>query len=159
MKILAKQLNIPIMNLVQLNRENKDDAPDALPKMSDIRESGAIAQDSDIVILIHRRLDDESVDPKALFLIEKNRNGRTGKKLSVRAKLQYATFDDSVHDDEKAIENEEDVEASESGLDDISGAFTGGFSNDGLSEDDIFNSDTSQIASDLPDTLTDGGDF
>lgn len=160
MKILAKQLNIPIMNLVQLNRENKDDAPDALPKMSDIRESGAIAQDSDIVILIHRKLDDESVDPKALFLIEKNRNGRTGKKLSVRAKLQYATFDDSVHDDDKAIDSEQDVESAESGIDDISSAFSGGFSNDDFPEGDIFSSDTaSSIASDLPDSLNNGGDF
>lgn len=98
MKILAKQLGVPIMVLVQLNRENKDDPPDALPKLSDIRESGAIAQDSDIVILLHRKLDDDSVDPKAAFIIAKNRNGAVGKIIWVRAKMQYATFEDK-HDD------------------------------------------------------------
>lgn len=100
MKILAKELDIPIMILVQLKRRDKDSDPDALPTIDEIRESGAIAQDSDIVILIHRKLDDESVDPKALFIIAKNRNGKVGNKISVRAKMQYATFEDRANEDE-----------------------------------------------------------
>lgn len=94
MKILAKQLGVPVMVLVQLNRESKDDDPDALPKLSDIRESGAIAQDSDIVILIQRRLDDQSANPVAKFVLAKNRKGPAGKIVVARAKMRYATFED-----------------------------------------------------------------
>lgn len=99
MKILAKQLNIPIMILVQLNREGKDDAEDRLPKISDIRESAAIAADSDVIILIDRKLTSDEIDPKALFIIGKNRNGQPGKKISVRCGLEFAMFIDDVRED------------------------------------------------------------
>lgn len=95
MKILAKQLQVPIMVLVQLNRESKDDPADRLPQISDIRESGAIAQDSDIILLIHRKLEADEIDPKALFILGKNRNGQPGKKISVRCALEYAMFIDN----------------------------------------------------------------
>lgn len=73
LKILAKELNIPIMVLVQLNRERRGDEEDQTPKIYDIRESGAVAQDSNVVILIHRDMgeDDEVIDPKATFIIAK----------------------------------------------------------------------------------------
>ena len=106
-KILSGQLQVPVMVLVQLKRGDGDESEDALPQLKDIRESGAIAQDSDIVILIHRKLDDESVDPKALFLIAKNRGGELGK-IVVRAKMQYATFQDDTKP--KTIEGQEEPE-------------------------------------------------
>lgn len=99
MKILAKQLNVPIMVLVQLNRESKEEAEDRLPKISDIRESGAIAADSDVILLIDRKLTADEIDPKALFIIGKNRNGQPGKKISVRCGLEYAMFIDEPQDD------------------------------------------------------------
>lgn len=118
MKILAKQLNIPVMVLVQLNREDKNEPEDRLPKIADIRESGAIAADSDVIILIDRKLDNDSIDPKALFIIGKNRNGQTGKKISVRCSLEYAMFTD---------DKEPDPFEMQSRLDDIEENYTGNF--------------------------------
>ena len=94
MKKLAKQLQVPVMILAQLNRESRDEEDDHLPKISDIRESGAIAADSDVILLIHRKLTTDEIDPKALFIIGKNRNGQPGKKISVRCALEYAKFID-----------------------------------------------------------------
>lgn len=99
MKKLAKQLQVPVMILAQLNREGKDDPEDRLPQISDIRESGAIAADSDVILLIHRKLVSDEIDPKALFIIGKNRNGQPGRKISVRCSLEYAKFiDDGIEE-------------------------------------------------------------
>ncbi len=95
MKKLAKQLQVPIMILAQLNRESKDEDEERLPQISDIRESGAIAADSDVILLIHRKLTTDAIDPKALFIIGKNRNGQPGKKISVDCALEYAKFVDN----------------------------------------------------------------
>ena len=84
MKALAKELNLPVLVLAQLNRDpDKNASPDALPKLSHLRESGAIEQDADIVAFLHRKRDeskdlpaDQSVEAK--LIVEKNRNGRTG---------------------------------------------------------------------------------
>lgn len=118
MKILAKELNVPVMVLVQLNREKRDDE-DTTPKIYDIRESGAIAQDSNVVILIDRKMDDdeEVIDPKATFIIAKNRQGESNKYITVRARLESSLF---IDDNEKgqvllqnigaAVEKEGDYE-------------------------------------------------
>jgi replicative DNA helicase len=91
LKGLAKELNIPIIALSQLNRgvENRSikDGPDAKrPQLSDLRESGAIEQDADIVCFIHRPeyyriLEDtkgNDMRGKAEIIIAKHRNGSTG---------------------------------------------------------------------------------
>ena len=103
MKILAKELNVPVMILVQLNREKKDEEVDNTPKIYDIRESGAIAQDSNVVILIHREMekDTEQVDPKAYFIIAKNRQGEANRHISVRARLECGLF---IDDNPRAME-------------------------------------------------------
>lgn len=83
-KALAKELNIPIVVLAQLNREVEK--TQGRPKLSHLRESGAIEQDADIVAFLHRERDtqkDNSVESQsrgidAELIIEKNRNGRTG---------------------------------------------------------------------------------
>lgn len=95
MKILAKELNVPVMVLVQLLREKRDEE-DQVPKMYEIRESGAIAQDSNIVILIHRNKDKDSeiIDPKATFIIAKNRQGEDNVYISVRTRLESSLFID-----------------------------------------------------------------
>lgn len=114
-KILAKELNVPVMVLVQLNREKKDadsNEKDNIPKLYDIRESGAIAQDSNVVILIHRDLeqDAELVDPKALFILAKNRQGEANKYISVRTRLDCSLFmDDGKKGEDVINELEESI--------------------------------------------------
>ena len=83
-KALAKELNIPIVVLAQLNREVEK--TQGKPKLSHLRESGAIEQDADIVAFLHRERDtqkDNTLEAQtrgidADLIIEKNRNGRTG---------------------------------------------------------------------------------
>lgn len=73
MKQLARELQIPVVVLAQLNR-GVEMRPDAEPKLSDLRDSGAIEQDSDVVILMHRTNQDGIVK----LIVAKNRNGPTG---------------------------------------------------------------------------------
>lgn len=104
LKGLAKELNIPIIALSQLNRsvENRSvkDGPDAKrPQLSDLRESGAIEQDADIVCFIHRpeyyKIFEDShgndLRGKAEIIIAKHRNGSTGDVL-LSFKSEYIRF-------------------------------------------------------------------
>lgn len=116
LKILAKELNIPIMVLVQLNREKRDDE-DSTPKIYDIRESGAIAQDSNVVILIDRKMDDddEVIDPKATFIIAKNRQGESNKYISVRTRLDCSLFIDENEKGQRLVNDIETAQQLEQG--------------------------------------------
>jgi replicative DNA helicase len=86
-KKLAKDLNVPVLVLAQLNREvEKATGPAVRPKLSNLRESGAIEQDADVVAFLHRDRDEaKSPTPEVLqagleaeLIVEKNRNGETG---------------------------------------------------------------------------------
>ncbi len=83
LKGLARELKVPVLCLSQLNRQ-AEDSRDHRPKLSHLRESGAIEQDADVVMFVHReeyyrRGDDvEDVAGQAQILIEKQRNGPTG---------------------------------------------------------------------------------
>ena len=83
LKELARNLNVPVMALSQLNRRTEDKSrSDNRPQLSDLRESGSIEQDADVVALIHRegyyKRDDESLKRKATLIIAKQRNGPVG---------------------------------------------------------------------------------
>ena len=75
-KGLAKELKVPIIALSQLNRE-VDSRKNATPLLSDIRESGAIEQDADIVMFLSKS-DDENAMDSTILTIAKHRNGSTG---------------------------------------------------------------------------------
>lgn len=113
MKLLAKQLNIPIIVLVQLNRESKDDE-NAMPKLSQIRESGAIAQDSNVVILIHRDNTDDGTIPQTTIILAKNRNGPANKYIHCHSHLSTSTFIEMRKKQEERATEEDEQEAFDS---------------------------------------------
>lgn len=109
MKLLAKQLKVPIIVLVQMNRQKSEDES-AMPNLDQIRESGAIAQDSDIVILLHRDKTNDSTTPKTAVMLEKNRNGKTNQIIWCHSLLGISLFKESSKADELGDKIEEELE-------------------------------------------------
>ena len=77
LKTLAKEHQVPIILLSQLNRGSTQ-REDKRPQLADLRESGAIEQDSDVVILLHRLIDDPAAMHEIELRVAKNRHGRPG---------------------------------------------------------------------------------
>lgn len=95
LKLTAMELEVPIIVLSQLNRGPEQRA-DKVPMVSDLRESGAIENDADIVILIHREDAYDKNSPRAGeadLIVGKNRNGPTAS-ISVAAQLYLSRFVD-----------------------------------------------------------------
>ncbi len=94
LKIMAKELNVPVLCLSQLSRGPEGRA-DKRPMLSDLRESGSIEQDADIVLFIYRPdyYGDQTPDKHnmAEIIIAKNRHGETGK-IELQWEGQYTTF-------------------------------------------------------------------
>ncbi len=82
LKAMAKELNVPVVAISQLSRAPETRGGDRKPQLSDLRESGAIEQDADLVLLLYRaefyRPEDESVRGRAEVIIAKQRNGPLG---------------------------------------------------------------------------------
>ena len=103
LKILAKELNIPIIALSQLNRQVEarrgENSNSKIPQLSDLRESGAIEQDADMVCFIHREDyykrkgagQEDSTKGESDFIIAKHRNGPVGE-VKILFRAEYAQF-------------------------------------------------------------------
>ena len=111
LKVLAKELNIPILALSQLNRgvESREGLEGKRPQLSDLRESGAIEQDADMVLFVHRPeyyhiyQDDNGRDlhGMAQIIIAKHRKGATGDVL-LTFRGEFTRFENP---EEKTIDN------------------------------------------------------
>jgi replicative DNA helicase len=99
LKLLAKEIGVPVVALSQLNRAAETRA-DKKPQLSDLRESGAIEQDADVVVLLHR---EDMYEPESArageadFIIAKQRNGPTGT-VTVAFQGHYSRFVDMRRD-------------------------------------------------------------
>jgi len=98
LKLLAKELEVPVIAISQLNR-GAEQRTDKRPAMSDLRESGSIEQDADIVILLHREDAYERESPRAGeadLIVAKHRNGPTDN-IVVAFQGHYSRFVDMAH--------------------------------------------------------------
>ncbi|MER5461626.1 replicative DNA helicase [Streptomyces sp. NPDC002668] len=94
-KLMAMELEVPVVVLCQLNR-GPEQRQDKRPTKSDLRESGSLEQDADIVILVHR---EDAYDPESArageadLIVDKHRNGSPAT-ITVAAQLHYSRFVD-----------------------------------------------------------------
>ncbi|WP_022902103.1 replicative DNA helicase [Humibacter albus] len=95
LKLLAKELQVPVVALSQLNR-GPEQRSDKLPALSDLRESGSIEQDADVVILLHRESAYDKDNPRAGeadLIVAKHRNGPT-RTVTVAFQGHFSRFAD-----------------------------------------------------------------
>lgn len=99
LKLLAKELEVPVVTISQLNR-GPEQRTDKKPMLADLRESGSLEQDADMVMLIHRPDAWERDDPRAGeadLILAKHRNGPTAT-VTVAHQLHYSRFYDLARD-------------------------------------------------------------
>ena len=101
---MAKELKVPVVALSQLARRAEERGDDGRPKLSDLRESGAIEQDSDVVIFLYRPgyyrarragkegMIDRERDTKVEVIIEKQRNGPAPITVEMAFLREYVKF-------------------------------------------------------------------
>jgi replicative DNA helicase len=138
LKGLAKELDIPILALSQLNRgvESREGAEGKRPQLSDLRESGAIEQDADMVVFVHRPeyyhiYQDENgqdLHGKAQIIIAKHRKGATGDvTLTFRGEFtRFENPEDSRIGSRKSSGGEGEIRGSIMNGDDVGGPFIPG---------------------------------
>jgi replicative DNA helicase len=110
LKALAKQLNVPIVVLAQLSRKGAESDVPREPRLTDLRSSGSIEQDADIVVFIHRPhyYDRDKENPTYCKLIlAKNRNGQAGVEIDCGFYGQYAEITDFYDTTWRPIANQQ----------------------------------------------------
>ena len=98
LKGIAREFKVPVLALSQLSRDVEKRGGSKKPQLSDLRDSGAIEQDADMVIFLYREAyyaQEESQDSTAEVIVAKNRNGPTGKVNLVFFK-EYARFENGI---------------------------------------------------------------
>jgi replicative DNA helicase len=103
LKVLAKELNIPVLALSQLNRA-VEQRGEKVPVLSDLRDSGGIEQDADVVMFIYRKdlCERENPDQSTDLIVAKQRNGPTGN-IKLLFQKTYARFDPLANDHQYAM--------------------------------------------------------
>ncbi|KFI65289.1 replicative DNA helicase [Bifidobacterium cuniculi] len=103
LKLLAKELEVPVVALSQLNRSSEM-RNDKKPQLSDLRESGSIEQDADVVFLVHRpdAYDKEDRPGEADIIMAKHRNGPTDT-FNLAFRGQYSKFQDMPQDYQQGV--------------------------------------------------------
>jgi len=146
LKAIAKELDIPIIALSQLNRSVELRSGDKRPQLSDLRESGAIEQDADLVVFIHRPerfgllQDAEGNSTKGLaeIIIAKHRNGPIGD-ITLRFRSEQAKFTEVDEDLLGGFEGEENSFRFESKMNQSKNILSDGMDFDpGENLDDVF---------------------
>ena len=109
LKALAKELNVPVLAISQLNRR-VEDRNDKTPQLSDLRESGAIEQDADVIAFIYREAayNPKSDDNTATITIAKQRNGPIGD-LNLTFLREFTRFEDYTGREEEFYEDAEEA--------------------------------------------------
>ncbi len=104
LKILARELKVPVIGISQLSRA-PEQRPGGRPMLSDLRESGGIEQDADVVIFIYRasKYDDDADPSEADLIVSKHRNGPTGD-VPVVFLEQYPRFVDRAAGADRPVE-------------------------------------------------------
>lgn len=149
MKRMARALGIPVMSLAQLNRKQvgDDDGEDVMPTLDNIRESHAIAQDSDVIILLHRDTKTDNTVGITKIILAKQRDGVSNKIINCHSNLANSMF--------REIKKEKDVSHSDFSDDDLGSEsdYVGG--DDGFDDDldnfDEFDSDDDDFGDIDPD--------
>ena len=107
LKGLARELHIPVLCLAQLNRQ-MEQGKETEPRLSHLRESGAIEQDADIVLLLHHKTikdkTTEHTEDKSFVIVAKNRAGATGI-IEIGWEKEYTRFISRAEQDQNAIED------------------------------------------------------
>ncbi|MDD3587544.1 MAG: replicative DNA helicase [Thermoguttaceae bacterium] len=106
LKAMARELKVPVLCLAQLNRETEKDSKQKRPRLSHLRESGAIEQDADVVMFVHReeyyqdknQAQDNNTQNNAVVIVAKQRNGPTGD-VQLYWQGEYTLFSNYRQDD------------------------------------------------------------
>lgn len=150
LKAIAKELNVPILALSQLNRSVETRGGNKRPQLSDLRESGAIEQDADVVIFIHRPeyygfMEDEdgnSLAGLAEIILSKHRNGAVGD-IKLRFEKEMARFSDLDDVDYSDYLNKANMNAAAAAV-----TYKSRMNEDGLSANEGFGFETNRSSSD-----------
>ncbi len=99
LKGIAREFEVPVLALSQLSRDVEKRGGSKKPQLSDLRDSGAIEQDADMVVFLYREAyyaqEEEATDPTSEVIIAKNRNGPTGK-IDLIFFKEYARFENRL---------------------------------------------------------------
>lgn len=105
-KLMAMSLEVPIIIVAQLTRPKKEQE-DTTPTKYDIRESGAIASDSDIILLLHRPESEDGSTPHTRVILDKNRDGEANKVILCHSDLACSAFREIVRAESTRMTDED----------------------------------------------------